>query len=61
MHATHVAEMAISIDLDQSILYQQSNQVYTYCQAIGIPISFLSSLICVCNVFADLFVPIISD
>ena len=40
MHATDVAEMAISIDPDQSIHLQQSDQVYTYCHAICIPISF---------------------
>ena len=61
MHATDVAEMAISIDPEQSIYLQQSGQVYTYCQAICISIAFLISLMCVCTVFSDLFVPIISD
>ena len=51
MHATYVAEMAISIDPDQSIHLQQSDQVYTYCHAICIPISFLIILMCLCTVF----------
>ena len=51
MHATDVAEMAISIGPDQSIHLQQSDQVYTYCHAICIPTSFLIILMCVCTVF----------
>ena len=61
MHATDVAKMAISIDPDQSIHLQQSDQLYTYCHAICIPVFFLISLMCVCTVFSNLFVPIISD
>ena len=50
MHATDVAKMAISIDPDQSIHLQLSDQVYTYCHAICIPISFLISLMHTCQV-----------
>ena len=51
MHAIDVAKMAISIDPDQSIHLQQSDQVCTYCHAICIPISFLIILMCLCTVF----------